>query len=214
MNKQKFKIIYLKEVNSTHKYLQTYIKQHNYTSPLAVFTSYQTDGIGSRNNKWIGIRGNVFFSFVIDKSLLPQDLPIASSSIYFSMILKIILRQYSSKVWLKWPNDFYIEDKKIGGTITKLDNDLLFCGIGINQIAVDDFGFLDIQFDKNILIKYFEMVSNPLSWQEIFSKYQEDFHLSSKYYVNLNDQKLPLRDAILNFDGSITINNQKFYSLR
>ena len=33
---------------------------------------------------------------------------------------------------IKWPNDFYIDDKKIGGTITNLSGKYVYCGIGTN----------------------------------------------------------------------------------
>ena len=78
-----FKIVFLDEVDSTHKYLKQYINQHNYTQPIAIVTQNQTDGIGSRNNTWEGKKGNLFFSFVVSKDYLPSDLLIQSSSIYF-----------------------------------------------------------------------------------------------------------------------------------
>ena len=130
--KRNMKILYLNEVTSTHFYLIDYIKKNKYREPLAVITDIQTNGIGSRNNSWYGEQGNLFLSFVIHKNELPFDLPIQSASIYFSYILKDILTLNNSSIWLKWPNDFYIKDKKIGGTITKMIGDLIYCGIGIN----------------------------------------------------------------------------------
>ena len=79
-------IVYLNEVDSTHTYLKKYIKDKGYTNPLLVYTHNQTNGIGSRDNNWEGKSGNLFFSFVLDKDLLPQDLPIQSFSIYFSLM--------------------------------------------------------------------------------------------------------------------------------
>ena len=59
-------------------------------------------------------------------------LPIQSSSIYFSFILNEIISNQGSSIWLKWPNDFYVDDKKIGGTITNFSNNCYYCGIGLN----------------------------------------------------------------------------------
>lgn len=56
--------------------------------------------------------GNLFFSFVLKRNDLPSDLQIQSASIYFSYILKEVLALEGSKIWLKWPNDFYIDNKK------------------------------------------------------------------------------------------------------
>jgi len=111
-------IVYLDEIDSTHRYLKEYIKENGFKIPIAVVTQNQTNGIGSRENSWYGMQGNLFFSFVLSKDFLPNDLKIESASIYFSYVLKEILTKYGSCVWLKWPNDFYLDDKKIGGTIT------------------------------------------------------------------------------------------------
>ena len=124
--------IFLESVDSTHKYLKEYINKNGYESPVAVVSYHQTRGIGSRNNSWVGFKGNLFFSFVLKRCDLPLDLPLSSASIYFSWLLKDILKKNGSKVWIKWPNDFYLGDKKIGGTITNLKGNLFYCGIGLN----------------------------------------------------------------------------------
>ena len=54
-------IKYLQKVDSTHRYLKDYISKNGYSEPVAVYTKYQTNGIGSRNNSWIGKKGNLFF---------------------------------------------------------------------------------------------------------------------------------------------------------
>lgn len=209
-------IIFLESVDSTHSYLKQYIQKNGYDKPLAIVTQNQTNGIGSRDNNWDGKSGNLFFSFVIDKEKLPYDLPIQSSSIYFSFILKEILSGLGSQVFLKWPNDFYINEKKIGGTITNLSNNLLYCGIGLNlKQENNDYGSLDIKVDvKNLLKNYFQMVLEKIKWKKIFSKYRIEFNNSKQYKTTVNNKKVSLKDAILNEDGSINIYNEKVFSLR
>ena len=210
-------ILYLKEVDSTHTYLKNHIKTNGYTTPLLVYTQNQTNGIGSRDNNWKGKEGNLFFSFVFDKESLPIDLPFQSYSIYFSYLLKEILKEFGSKVWIKWPNDFYIEDKKIGGTITNLSGKYVYCGIGINLISVSDqfIGHLDVKIDVNKLLNLY---SNKLkkfdSWKDIFSKYLIEFDLSKNFKATIDNQKISLKDAILNEDGSIQIYGKKVFNAR
>jgi len=209
-------IIELEEVDSTQKYLREYINKNGYTELTVVMTSNQTNGIGSRGNSWDGKKGNLFFSFVIGKNDLPSDLPLQSASIYFSYILKIILKENKSKVWLKWPNDFYMNNKKIGGTITSVNKDLVFCGIGLNLEKVsDEFGNLDIDIDNKKVIKlYFEKLTNNPLWKDIFSQYKVEFQLSKKFQTTFQNQKTSLSKAILNEDGSIDVDGEKVYSLR
>ncbi|MGM0518656.1 MAG: biotin--[acetyl-CoA-carboxylase] ligase [Campylobacterota bacterium] len=210
------KIIRLEKVESTHKYLKEHIKTNGFNGSLCVVTSNQTNGIGSRGNSWQGEKGNLFFSFVIEKSELPKDLPLQSTSIYFSFILRSVLKSFGSKVWLKWPNDFYIDNKKIGGTITSMSSDLIYCGIGLNIVNVQQqFGKLDISIEKDLLLEsYLDELKKTISWKQIFSKFRVEFKLSKKFYATVNNQKVTLQNAILNDDGSVYLNNEKVFSLR
>ena len=209
-------IIFLKSVDSTHTYLKNHIKVNGYNKPLAIVTQNQTNGIGSRDNNWDGQSGNLFFSFVIDRQSLPDDLPIQSASIYFSFILKELLTDLGSAIWLKWPNDFYLNDQKIGGTITNLSADLFYCGIGLNlHYTNDDYGNLDIQIDtKKLLSHYFDEILKKMNWKKIFSKYRVEFKNSKQYKTTVDNKKVSLEDAVLNEDGSINISNEKVFSLR
>ncbi len=209
-------IIVLDEVDSTHKFLIDYILKNGFRSTLAVATSNQTNGIGSRDNSWDGVSGNLYFSFVISKDTLPFDLKLESASVYFSFLLKEILKSYGSNVWLKWPNDFYIDNKKIGGTITTIKKDLLFCGIGLNLIEISpEYGKLDVKIDNNILLRdYFSSIEMKPLWKSIFSKFQLEFPISKNFKTTINQEKVSLSDATLLDDGSLMINNKKVYSSR
>ena len=209
-------LIYIDEVDSTHKYLKDYIKANGYKKPLAIITQNQTAGIGSRNNNWEAKVGNLFFSFVVHKSDLPQDLPLQSASIYFSYILKDILKREGSNIWLKWPNDFYCENKKVGGTITTLSNNLVLCGIGLNLIKVNDkFGFLDIAIDiYDILDKYFKALEKFPQWKQIFSKFEIEFSQMYNFKTNIGNKKILLKDTLLQSDGSLIVEGKRVFSLR
>ncbi len=209
-------IVYLDKIDSTHIYLKNLIKKNEYLSPICICADLQTNGVGSRGNSWQGKRGNLFFSFVLDREQLPKDLALQSASIYFSFVLKEVFSSQGSKLWLKWPNDFYIEDKKIGGTITTINKNYIFCGIGINLNTVNsEFGKLDIEVDKKYILKlYFESLKKSKSWKEIFNSFRVEFQKSKKYKATIENKKVSLENAILNIDGSINIDNKKVFSLR
>ncbi|BFU77263.1 biotin--[acetyl-CoA-carboxylase] ligase [Arcobacter sp. 15-2] len=209
-------MIFLESVDSTHTYIKRYISENGYKEPLAIITQNQTNGIGSRDNKWEGKNGNLFFSFVIHQEELPIDLPLQSSSIYFSFFIKEILSDLGSKVFLKWPNDFYLNEKKIGGTITNFSNNLLYCGIGLNLKQFNSsYGGLDIEINlHNFLENYFNLIKKKMKWKKIFSKYRIEFESNRQYTTTINNKKVSLKDALLNEDGSINISNEKVFSLR
>jgi len=209
-------ILWFDELSSTQTYLKEKLRSGELTSPIAIVAAAQTEGIGSRGNSWIGLSGNLFFSFALSRDKLPADLSLESSSIYFSYLLKECLEDLGSKLWLKWPNDFYIEDCKIGGTITFLrDNDLI-CGIGLNLVkSPEHFAHLDIKINKkDLLNKFFKKIENKSSWKQIFSKFEVEFVRSKKYSTHYKDNTVSLENASLNEDGSLNVNGQRIYSLR
>ena len=210
------KIIYLDTIDSTQRYLKDLLKSKELTSPVAVVANEQSNGEGSRGNSWIGKDGNLFLSFSIPIKDLPADLKLESSSIYFSYLLKQVLEDHGSKVWLKWPNDFYIDHYKIGGTITNLVKDDLVCGIGLNLVSSPGgFSKLDIDITReNILKAYFEYLKKSIRWKHIFSKYKLEFHKSKNYFAHSEDIKVSLSNASLQDDGSIVSDGQRIFSLR
>ena len=122
----------------------------------------------------------------------------------------------NSKLFLKWPNDFYIKNRKIGGAITSTNKELLFCGIGLNLIEVDEnFGKLDINIDiDEILNLYFIEIEKKIPWKQIFSLFKIEFMYSKNFQATVDGIKVSLENAILNSDGSIQIENKKVFSLR
>ncbi|HUH42227.1 MAG TPA: biotin--[acetyl-CoA-carboxylase] ligase [Sulfurimonas sp.] len=209
-------ILFLECVDSTQKYLKKLVLEDKITLPYAVVADYQTDGVGSRENKWNSIKNNLFLSFAIPLNELPKDLKLESSSIYFSYILKETLQELGSFVWLKWPNDFYINDKKIGGMITNIVKDSLICGVGLNLVnSPDDFAKLDIAIERDFLLqRYFANIKKKSLWKQVFSKYKLEFYKNQNFYTHDKSLIIFLGNATLQDDGSIVINGERIYSRR
>lgn len=207
---------FLDECPSTHIYINEAIKMGVIKPPYAVSAKRQTSGVGSRGNEWIGYEGNLFLSFCIDKNMLADDLNDASISIYFSMIMKEYLSSLGSKVWVKWPNDFYINSTKIGGTISTKIGEIYIGSIGMNLVkAPQNNGILDIGIDSSSLVFGFcDELEKKISWKQIFSKFEIQFDLSRKFITHIGSESVNLSDAKLCDDGAIFVNNKKVYSLR
>jgi len=217
-------IVLFDTLPSTQTYLIEKLKSEELKAPVAILTHEQNFGVGSRDNSWSGGKGNFFASVAIDISKLPEDLPLSSASIYFSFIMKKTLVELDENIWLKWPNDFYMNDDKIGGTITKKVNGVLVCGIGIN-LKNSENGYRALQSDISpqiLLKKYlFELQKFP-KWKQIFSEYEVEFELSRKFSVHIenyqkgheNGFRTSLADASLCRDGSLLLGGKRVYSLR
>ncbi len=209
-------ILFFKKIDSTHKYLIRELKTNKLKFPICISSEMQTDGIGSRKNSWISKKGNLFLSLCVNLKQLPKDLPLQSSSIYFAYIFKEVLSQQGSKIWVKWPNDLYIEDKKIGGIISSKISDFIICSIGLNtKIAPDGFGKLDIELENNEIVnKFVNDLEKFILWKQVFSKYKIEFRKSMKFGFHKGDEIISLKNAKLDFDGSISIHGKKIYNLR
>lgn len=209
-------IDFVESCDSTQTQIISNLKSGIIKAPYCLVANSQISGFGSRGNEWISKKGNLYFSFCVYENSLPSDLPISSASIYFAFLMKEYLSTLGSKIWLKWPNDFYLNEKKIGGVITTKIKNIFVCGMGINLTHAPKFAdILDINISRDSLIYgYLQNLENKISWKQTFINYLLEFQKSKKYQVHVKDKLVSLKDAILQFDGSIMIDNEKVYSNR
>jgi BirA family biotin operon repressor/biotin-[acetyl-CoA-carboxylase] ligase len=209
-------ILYFNELSSTQQYLIDGIKSNTLSANTAIVALSQTNGIGSRGNSWIAKKGDLTFSFAIDSANLPDDLPISSASIYFGFLFKEILKKYQKNIFLKWPNDIYIDNAKCGGIVTHFVKNIYIVGIGVNLVPRDDlYAYIDAKnAHLSIVESYFLLLKKAPKWQEIFSKFRLEFKNSFGFKVNTKSGKVDLSRAKLCKDGSIIIDDERIYSLR
>ena len=210
------KIYSFETLPSTQRWIEEQLSEKRVVPPCAVIANMQTDGIGSRENRWIGKRGNFFASILLPEDNLPKDLPLGATSIYFAFLMKETLKKTGSEVWLKWPNDFYLKETKTGGCITAKKGKNVIVGIGINIVsAPHGFGVLDIDIEPMELLETFlKNLENLPSWKQIFSNYSLEFEKSKKYCTHAGNEMLKLSDAVLQNDGSLMIGKRRVVSLR
>jgi BirA family biotin operon repressor/biotin-[acetyl-CoA-carboxylase] ligase len=114
------------------------------------FTCYwaleQTAGIGQRGNHWHSAPGqNLTFSLVLHPTFLPaarqfqltQALSLGVMDFIDNIVSIDSIASISPIASIKWPNDIYIDDHKICGTLvsTRLQSNAIasaVCGIGLN----------------------------------------------------------------------------------
>ncbi len=192
------------------------IKKKKLGKNVAVVAHEQTNGVGSRGNRWQAQKGDLLFSFAIEKEKLPDDLPLNSASIYFAYLLKELIEKDDKEVFLKWPNDFYKRKKKCGGVVTNFFQNTFVVGIGLNLVPRDEkYEFIKLKKSPNSLLEsYFLLLEEAPKWQEIFSKFRVEFKRSLGFFVHVSGRKISLKEALLQSDGSIMIDNERIYSLR
>lgn len=209
-------IVFVESIESTQLAVIKGVRDGTIKPPFALLAKFQSAGIGSRENSWQGENGNLFLSFALEQNTLASDLPVSSASIYFAYLMCEYLNFLGSKVWLKWPNDLYLGQKKLGGIITTKLKSTFVCGIGINLInAPQNCAVLDIQIDaKSLAQGFLKSLENLPSWKEILSKYSLQFSLCKNFSVHVDGKELSMAHAELQNDGSIIIDNKKVFSAR
>lgn len=125
------------KINSTNNFALKLIKSENPASGTVVLTLNQTKGRGQRTNSWESESGK---NLTISIILKPEFLPIPEQfkiSMVISLGVVDYLREYLDEVFIKWPNDIYIGNRKIAGILIEhsvMGSVLSYsvCGIGLN----------------------------------------------------------------------------------
>lgn len=116
-----------------------------------VVTDNQTKGRGQRNNLWESMPGqNILCSFLLFEKLDTKLINIYSLLIGVG-ISRGIEKLLSIPIQLKWPNDIFFENKKIGGVLaeSKLNNNSLILNIGIGINVNQDVNSFSKKISKN-----------------------------------------------------------------
>jgi BirA family biotin operon repressor/biotin-[acetyl-CoA-carboxylase] ligase len=136
----------LKSVDSTNKYL------HEQTdadySKTVVFAERQTSGRGRRGKAWVSpFAANIYMSILWDFEQGAQALEGLSLGVGVA-VRRALVELGIGNVGLKWPNDIYIGDKKLGGILLEMIGDpagqcSVIVGVGIN-VAMPSKNTVDI----------------------------------------------------------------------
>jgi BirA family biotin operon repressor/biotin-[acetyl-CoA-carboxylase] ligase len=103
-----------------------------------VISNFQTAGKGQQGNSWESESGkNLLFSFVVYPDFLQARKQFVLSQLISLSIKEELEAEHADGFSIKWPNDIYWKDKKIGGIL--IENNLIgsriersIAGIGIN----------------------------------------------------------------------------------
>lgn len=114
--------------SSTNIYASCHCPQ---SIPYLIVAISQKDGQGRRGHKFESAKGGAYFTLQL---LAPQDFAPERYTITAGVAVACVLQDLPIK--LKWPNDIYINGKKLGGILCSSrpynDKVLINCGIGIN----------------------------------------------------------------------------------
>ena len=137
----KFEIFKFESVISTNEVAINLIKEKQ-KEIGCVYADTQTKGRGTHGRTWVSDKGNLFGSIFFP--LEDNYPPFNEFSIINSIIISDVIKHfcYKENVNLKFPNDVFVNRKKICGvlqeTITLGNRKFLIIGIGVNIVSNPD----------------------------------------------------------------------------
>ncbi len=157
-------LVKLQEVNSTNSYLKQLLSNSKpLTEGTVIMAENQYAGRGQHHNQWISEPGkNLICSIYLSPSFLAVE-----NQFYLNMAISLgindsVCKLLGEKTSIKWPNDIYYDDKKIGGIL--IENTLQgkylkesIIGIGINVNQLDFKGLINASSVSKILQKNYSV---------------------------------------------------------
>ena len=138
MNNGNIRRLHFAEADSTNNIAKSLSPQAG--EAILITADYQTAGRGQRGNTWEAMPGkNLLFSLV----LKPDSLSASEQFVICELIsvaLSHALSAYTEDIRIKWPNDIYFRDQKLGGILiehdlcgTELSRTIIGIGLNVNQ---------------------------------------------------------------------------------
>ncbi|RIJ36898.1 biotin--[acetyl-CoA-carboxylase] ligase [Pontibacter oryzae] len=134
-------LVFIPACASTNSEAQQLLLKNEATEGCVVLTHNQTQGRGQRGNSWEAEPGqNITLSVILSPTFVP-----VRQQFYLNMAVSLaaldLLREHGlQQAQVKWPNDLFFEDKKLGGILIEntinshsLQHSIVGIGLNINQ---------------------------------------------------------------------------------
>jgi len=139
-------LIYLPTCQSTNDEAADLVRLGQGWEGTVVITDYQSAGRGQRGNQWLAHAGE---NFTLSMILRPHFL-IPSQQFRLNVAISVGIYEFfkpflGEKLKVKWPNDLYFGDQKLGGVLIensiqggRLEASIVGMGLNINQTYFDN----------------------------------------------------------------------------
>ena len=131
--------MYIRQTNSTNRLMQTMLDQED---GFYIATDYQSEGRGQVGNVWESERGrNILVSILLHPHIATSQqfrLAMLTGLAVVEALDKFTM--HDARCTIKWPNDIYYKDKKLGGILIEnrleqgqVKDSIIGLGLNINQ---------------------------------------------------------------------------------
>ena len=126
-----FTLHYFTRLNSTNDRAIEMRRDNKLYAPAIVLTPAQMAGRGRGTNKWWSRRGvlTITFAMPIDEQVPPNFVPLMAGLAVRDSVASMLP---GHDIQLKWPNDIYIDGKKLAGLLCERTDKVDLIGLGLN----------------------------------------------------------------------------------
>ncbi|ONI45543.1 biotin--[acetyl-CoA-carboxylase] ligase [Candidatus Epulonipiscioides gigas] len=228
------KTIVYEEVGSTNQIAKELLKTQNVQDGTIIIANAQTAGKGRIGRDWSSPKDvGIFMSIIVAPKLAINQIPKLTliSGLAMCNALKKVCNQ--NNIYIKWPNDIIINDKKICGILCELvgnntGQNFVIIGIGVN-VNQESFSN-DLPYASSLYIEYGQKFSRETiinEFENIFDKmyrtYLREKNLSpfideyvkvcintgKEVYVKKNEELEKVTVSRINEEGALEVIDQE-----
>lgn len=222
-------------LESTNNTLSKLSLQDGFEEFTTICTRYQSAGKGQRGNTWESDSNqNCLFSTVLYPQHIPANKQFLLSQIT-SLALSNVLLEYCNGVRIKWPNDIYVNNKKIAGILIEnvlaqstIDTSIIGIGLNCNQtkfpphlpqatsLAIESGRTYSIEdIITKCVLEIKKLYSSNIAPETIHTNYTNQLYLLNKM-ANYKDANGEYSGKIVGVepDGALIIQDEKFAERR
>lgn len=181
-------------VDSTNNYATNHLANEGWIEGTVVLTDFQNKGKGQTSNSWESEKGkNLLFSIVLYPGFIPVHYQFLISKVIAIGVCEVV-SLFVEDVSIKWPNDIYVENKKIGGILienaimgTEFSYSVAGVGLNVNQQnflsdapnPVSLFQLTGIEYDRDEILTL--VIQSINKWYEILKR--KEFSVIDSAYL-------------------------------
>lgn len=163
-----------------------------------VIAETQTYGKGRLGKRWLSPKGGLWFSLLLTPILVSLSQASGLTILIALSIARVIRNETQINALIKWPNDLYINNKKIGGILTESSSvevalKYIVLGVGINvnnDVSSLPFGATSLKHELGKEILALDFLAKILvSMEEDYSIFK-NIHNLSPFLNEINELSL------------------------
>jgi len=177
-------IVLLEQVGSTNNYATSQVRENEVKEGTVFLAVSQTQGRGQQTNSWESADGkNLTLSIVLKPYFLEiKDQFMLSKAVCLG--IEAFLSRFVAGVTIKWPNDIYVNDRKICGILIenaimggRFSSSVIGIGLNINQAA------------------FYSNAPNPVSLTQLTGQTYDLDELLNNLLENIDEQYVRLQSG-------------------